>query len=82
MSGNFPNPFHESTQIYFHLPTDGNVQVDVFSIEGRLVKTLYSGFRPNGYNQIQWSPETNESGIYLYRIRFDGQDHFGKIIRK
>ena len=42
--GNYPNPFHESTQIHYTLPFDGDVDVDIVSIDGRLLKKLFSGY--------------------------------------
>jgi len=81
-SGNRPNPFSDQTQIYFTLPQAGIVQVDILGIDGRLVKSLFRGTALSGYNQLQWSPADNQGGIYICRIRFEGVNHYLKVMRK
>lgn len=80
-SGNYPNPFTQSTQIYFTLPYNGDIEIDIISIDGRLIKNLYSGHLQSGYQTIKWNPTDAKTGIYLYKINFEGQNYFGKIIK-
>jgi hypothetical protein len=80
-SGNYPNPFKESTQIFFTLQDQGNCQIDIISIDGRLVKILYSGFLSSGYQLIDWNSSDVKAGTYMFRINFNGQNYFGKMIK-
>ena len=80
-AGNYPNPFKESTKIFFTLPNEGNVQVDIIGIDGRIISHVYDGFMPSGYNTVNWSPSSNKSGLFLYKIKFDDKYFFGKILR-
>jgi len=80
--GSYPNPFSNETQIHFTLPDAGNVQVDIYGIDGRLVKNLYSGLAFSGYNQLQWTPSNNESGLYICKISYAGQSTYLKLMRK
>ena len=63
---NYPNPFTESTDFYFEhnqTNTDIEVMVQIFTISGRVVKTLYySGF---------------DEGFRVGPIHWDGLDDFG-----
>ncbi len=80
-SGNYPNPFTDYTKIFFSLPSDGNIQLDVISIDGRLVKNLLKGMLSSGYHEIEWNSNEAKTGVYLYRINYNGENYFGKIIR-
>lgn len=80
-AGNYPNPFSESTTIYFTLPGDGNVQIEIIGIDGKLVTHLYSDYMTAGYQTVNWTPDNKKAGMYLYRINFNGQYYFGKIMK-
>ena len=70
---NFPNPFNPSTTISFELPTAALVKVDIYSVDGRLVRTLHSGEMPAGPNTLVWDGKNGRnaqmaSGTYFYRV--------------
>jgi len=80
LSQNFPNPFNPTTSITFGIPEthQKNQQVrtllQVFNLEGQLIKTLVNGELPVGYHCIGWDgvDENNQrvsSGIYFYTLR-------------
>ena len=70
---NYPNPFNPITEIKFHLPRASDVNLDIYNILGRKVKTLLSGRFEPGFRQVTWdgtdySGRNVASGIYFYRI--------------
>lgn len=71
---NFPNPFNPSTEIRYSLGHSGRVQLEIFDMLGRKVKTLFSGEQRIGAYAREWNG-TNDagtsvsSGVYFYRIR-------------
>jgi len=70
---NYPNPFNPSTEIYFDLPENSWVKIEIYDILGNLVKTLMNDEMEAGHKQITWnSTNTNgtqsASGIYLVRM--------------
>jgi hypothetical protein len=70
---NLPNPFSEDTEIGFVAPKSGNVKLEVFSIQGDLVKTLIDGPVDAGTNKVVWNGtdeqgNTVASGTYTYRL--------------
>lgn len=81
-SGAYPNPFSESTRIYFNQNSAGQVDVDVYSVDGRWIEKVFSGYKTEGYNEVVWNPKKVEGGIYIYRIRVDEQMYSGKLVRK
>ncbi len=44
----YPNPFNPQTHISYQLSEDGRVQISVFDLMGRDVKTLHAGQQPAG----------------------------------
>ncbi|HPN35840.1 MAG TPA: DUF3748 domain-containing protein [bacterium] len=72
---NYPNPFNPQTMIQFYLPQAAAVTVQVFNVNGELVKTLLNNRRQAaGSHQISWNGTTDQgalasSGIYFYRLQ-------------
>lgn len=75
LAQNFPNPFNPRTVIRYELPVSASVDLRVFDLAGRLVKTLTSSLRQAaGLHSLVWngSDDTGRpvpSGIYFYRLR-------------
>ncbi len=70
---NYPNPFNPRTEISFALPEKSDVNLTVYDLLGRQVKTLISNRLDAGYHTIAWRGDDNSgkpvsSGIYFYRI--------------
>ena len=70
---NFPNPFNPSTRISFTLPEPGPVRLEIFDINGRLVRTLIDGHVGKGLREANWNGRDNSgravaSGLYFYRL--------------
>jgi len=69
----YPNPFNPTTTIEFGVPSDGNVRIEVFNINGQKVKTLTNQYYTAGSYTVEWN-STDESGnevatgVYLYRM--------------
>ena len=71
---NYPNPFNPITSLRYDLPEDGVVNITIYDIMGRIVKTLVNDSQTAGYKSIQWNAanDRNESvsaGLYLYTIQ-------------
>lgn len=65
---NYPNPFNPSTLIPFGIDQDTNVELVVYDILGRKVKTLVSGPRTAGRYEIRFNARELASGVYFYRL--------------
>jgi len=67
--GNYPNPFHESTNLLLDLPRSTTVHVDMMDVIGRRVLTTPPTNLPGGWNRsIEINGEFLPAGIYLYRL--------------
>jgi len=70
---NYPNPFNPSTTIAFSLPRAEQVRLNIFDIQGRLVRTLADGSFNEGQHTVTWHGMTDQgqraaSGTYVYRL--------------
>ncbi|MBI9070345.1 MAG: CotH kinase family protein [Melioribacteraceae bacterium] len=70
---NYPNPFNPATTIEFSIPNVATghlaiVQLNVFDILGRKIKTLVNKKLSSGNYKIKFDAEVLPSGIYFYRI--------------
>jgi len=75
---NMPNPFNPSTEIKFALESAGRVDLKVFEVGGRLVKTLVAGDLSAGEHRVLWDGRDQGgrlvgSGVYLYRLSAGGE---------
>ncbi|MDZ7720271.1 MAG: glycoside hydrolase family 88 protein [Balneolaceae bacterium] len=66
---NYPNPFNNQTQFYYSVENAGNVNIDLYNLAGRKIKTLFSGFREPGSYLIQVNASNLASGFYIYAIQ-------------
>jgi hypothetical protein len=78
--GSFPNPFNRETTIFYVLPVGGDVDVSIYSVDGRRITTLYSGYQPAGEHTVVWPPDDLEPGIYFYRISSQQFKATGKLL--
>ena len=79
-----PNPFNPQTKVNFTLKSAGVATVKIFSLEGRLVKTLHDGFAPAGTTEIHWNGLDNAgrktvSGVYFLNVQSAGTKAVQKL---
>jgi len=76
ISQNYPNPFNPVTRINFEIPKDSRVNIAVFDLSGRLIKTIVNEFKTAGYYTIQFDASGISSGVYFYRFKIEGDNAF------
>jgi photosystem II stability/assembly factor-like uncharacterized protein len=82
LAQNYPNPFNSSTIIRFDLPEESLVELDVFDVLGRRVRTLGGGNLPATRHELRFNAAGLASGVYFYRLTASGPDgtvHFHSI---
>jgi len=79
LSQNFPNPFNPSTTVSFEIPTMGVVSVKVYDVSGKEVAILLNEKKHAGRYEINFNASNLSSGIYFYRLEFDGNVRFKKM---
>ena len=71
---NYPNPFNPVTTLRYDLPEDAVVNITIYDMMGRQVRTLVSSQQTVGYKSVLWNA-TNDAGspvsagLYFYMIQ-------------
>ena len=73
LSQNYPNPFNPTTVIEYQIPEAANVSLQVYNVQGQLVKTLTDHHQAAGAHKVVWdgtdmSGRVVPAGVYLYQI--------------
>lgn len=86
LRGASPNPFNPSTNIAFELGSDTRARIEVYSIDGRLVRTLVDESLSAGPHSATWNGRDDAgqavaSGNYLFTLTTaDGFRKTGKVL--
>tara|TARA_Y100001970_G_scaffold70320_1_gene89553 strand:- start:4752 stop:7523 length:2772 start_codon:yes stop_codon:yes gene_type:complete len=71
---NYPNPFNPTTTLKYDLPEDAMVNIIIYDMMGRAVKTMVNNQQNAGFKSVHWNA-TNDNGfpvsagLYLYSIQ-------------
>jgi len=71
---NYPNPFNPITTLRYDLPKNSLVNIIIYDLLGRQVKTLVNQTQEAGFKSVIWNA-TNDygkpvsAGVYLYQIQ-------------
>ena len=71
---NFPNPFNPATVITYALPSDGLVDLKIFSLLGEEVASIVSEKENAGIHSLTWNVAQQPSGIYISQLTFQASD--------
>ena len=76
---NYPNPFSTHTQFAFELTNTADIQLDVFTLGGRRIRSFEKSELDPGYHTIDWDGVDVfggqiANGVYLYRIKAVGEN--------
>ena len=72
---NTPNPFNPSTKINFELPESATVEMAIFDLSGRLIRTLIAskkmsaGLHGTAWNGRDFSDRKVAAGVYFYQLK-------------
>lgn len=74
LNQNYPNPFNSSTVIKYTLLERAFIEVKIYDVQGRLVKTLMDERQSAGFYSVYWDGTDSignavASGIYFYSMQ-------------
>jgi len=70
---NYPNPFNPVTTLRYDLPEDALVNITIYDMMGRVVKTMVNTEQNAGFKSVRWNATNDKgapvsAGLYLYTI--------------
>lgn len=85
LSPAYPNPFNPATSVLIDLGHPARVQVDVFDLTGKLIRSLISEDLVQGSHNISWdgrdgSGKESPTGIYLIKASLGSQSFSQRAI--
>ncbi|MDP6419616.1 MAG: FlgD immunoglobulin-like domain containing protein [Candidatus Krumholzibacteria bacterium] len=80
-----PNPFNPQTEIRFELSKPGQLELQVYDEQGRLLRVLESGLFPSGPGRTVWDGRDDRgqplpSGVYFVRMESQGSKESCKAV--
>ncbi|MFH1688802.1 MAG: M14 family zinc carboxypeptidase [Candidatus Eisenbacteria bacterium] len=80
-----PNPFGAATTLVFEMPVAADVTLAVYSVDGRLVRTLVSGQAGPGPVEVLWDGSDERgrrvgSGLYFVKLVAGDDVRRGKLV--
>ncbi len=83
---NHPNPFNPSTNIQYVVDNPGDIRLQVFSLNGKHVRTLVNRYHGEAMTyQVTWNGRDDQgllqsSGIFFYRLESPGGAEIRKMV--
>ena len=75
-----PNPITDKAEINFSIPKGGNLSIDLITIKGEKLSTIFEGYLNQGSFKTSWSSEGIDNGLYLIRLSNGNQTISEKIL--
>lgn len=69
----YPNPFHSIINFEYKLSHSAHVQMDIINIQGKIVKTIFSGKQTIGKHTHTWQPNHLPAQLFIARLRINNQ---------
>lgn len=81
-----PNPSTGSVRLAVQLPARVRLDVTVFDVAGRAVRTLHGGEAAAGTHSLEWdgrdsSGQPTSSGLYFVRARAGAEERWQRVVR-
>jgi hypothetical protein len=84
---NYPNPMRETTDFTFELTQPAELRIRIYTVNGRLIRTLEAGTLGAGFNSLFWDGLDGDgdpiaNGVYLYRIDAVSGSERAQVVEK
>lgn len=80
----YPNPFENSVNVGYTLDKPSKVNVEIYTIQGALVRSLPASYETTGTHEIVWDGKNNQgssltNGVYFYIVKTAAGQSTGKL---
>jgi len=77
----YPNPFNPSTKIVYKLNETSNISINIYDINGKLIKALVNGIKKSGTYIMNLELEGNKYSSGIYFVSFTANNNY-KVTKK
>ncbi len=77
---NYPNPFNPTTTIKYSVPQNDFVNLTIYDILGKAIKTLVNEEKPAGEYEVNFDASNLSSGVYLYKLQTGSYTQVKKLM--
>jgi len=77
----FPNPFADDITIQFTMKKQEPIEIELYDMVGKPIKTLYNGEAINGNNSFAFTVPDIKEGSYLIKIKTEMGSVISKVIK-
>ncbi len=70
---NYPNPFNPSTTIKYSLQKPAFIELNLYDVAGKFLKTIDIGFKVASNYSVIFDPGNVSSGVYYYSLLINGE---------
>jgi beta-glucanase (GH16 family) len=81
----YPNPFNPFVKLDYTIPNDGDVIINVYSLEGKLINRLKNEFQSKGLKSAIWNAKDMNgnpvsAGMYFFSLNFENFNRTQKVL--
>jgi len=85
LAANYPNPFNPTTVIPYTIKNSGQVNLNIYDMNGELVRTLMNEELPAGHHEVIWDGKNNAgmdvtTGMYISTLTAGDQSDSRKML--
>lgn len=77
----YPNPFTDQVTIAYDLKSASDVNVTIYDMNGRVVKSVTKANQKSGINNLTIQTKDLKTGIYIYSLKSTAGQISGKLIK-
>lgn len=77
----YPNPFAASSMVQFTIEKESHVNIQLFDVNGKLIKSLANTKYNAGTHQLNINGGGLQSGVYILRIDVDGDAQSMQLVK-
>jgi hypothetical protein len=77
----YPNPANNQTTVYFNLPADTKAMLNIYSLNGALVKTIVNAEMTAGQHSVVIPVNDLREGVYFYSLTTNGNVNINEAKR-
>jgi len=78
----YPNPTSDNLVVEYIIPFEAKITIQIFDGSGKKKEVLYEGNSPAGFNRLKFDVSDLSSGIYIYKIEYQGTLHSYQFVIK